>query len=108
MIFTAYRSAYVDEFGEHEERKVEWEPPIKMFHDCYVIYKNWFGRYQIKELEISSFWYTGIWGWKLSNGWRFTSDEYGDTIFKLDELQKAIEVCEKKNRMRKVKVIRQR
>lgn len=108
MILSAYRPAYVDEFGKHEESKLEWEPPILLHHGCYIIYKNWFGRYQIKELGVASFWYTGICGWKLSNGWCFTSDEYGETIFKHDELQKAIEICEKKNRMRKIRVVRRR
>ena len=108
MIFTAFRPSYVDEFGEHEEHKNEWEPPIGMHDYCYVIYKGLFGRYKIKESRVYSFWYTGIWGWKLSNGWYIESDRYEQTVFGSDDLQKAIEACEKKNRMRKVKVARMR
>lgn len=42
----------------------------------------------------------------MDNGWNFCSDELDKTVFRYDEenLNKAIEICEKKNRMRKVKV----
>ena len=42
----------------------------------------------------------------MNNGWTFISDELDKTVFRYDkeELRKAIEICEKKNRMRKVKV----
>lgn len=111
MTLTAYYPAYTDIFGgEHPECKSEWqtelEPGFGTNSECYVIAQNWFGRYYIQECSVESAWFTNIWGWKMTNGWCFTADAYGKKVFKHDELQKAIEICEKKNRMRKVKVKR--
>lgn len=85
----------------------EWEPELKIFDPCCVIYKNWFGRYQIKETRVYAFWFTNIWGWKFTNGWYAMADEYGKTVFAIKDIQKAVEICEKKNRMRKVKIVRE-
>lgn len=111
MVLTSYRPAYTDEFGEHDEWKTEWEPQIcagfglgNETH-CFVIDRR-FGKYIVKECYVQSYWFTNIWGWKLNNGWCITADDYGKKIFRYDELQKAIEICEKKNRLRKVKVVR--
>lgn len=103
---TAYRPSYTDEFGEHEERVSEWEPEIDAgFHsNCYVITQNWRGKYYVKECTVLSYWYTGHWGWRMMNGWCFSAEDYGKSVFPRNELQKAIEVCEKKNRTRKVRV----
>jgi hypothetical protein len=109
MTLTAYYPAYTDIFGgEHPECKSEWQPELEpgfgTNSECYVITQNWFGRYYIQECSVESIWFTNIWGWKMTNGWCFTAKDYGKKVFKHDELQKAIEICEKKNRMRKVKV----
>lgn len=110
MVLTAHFAPYVDECGKHDVQESRWEtnlcPGFGSSSECFVIYKNWRGKYQIKECRVASCWFTNIWGWRLSNGWCFCADEYGETIFSHDELQKAIELCEKKNRMRKVKVVR--
>lgn len=111
MTLIAYRPAYVDAFGgDHNEYKSEWtpelEPGLGTNSECYVIAQNWLGRYYIQECSVSSIWFTNIWGWKMENGWCFMGEDYGKKVFKHDELQKAIEICEKKNRMRKVKVKR--
>ena len=109
MTLTAYYPAYTDVFGgKHPECKSEWqtelEPGFGTNSECYVIAQNWFGRYYTQECSVESAWFTNIWGWKMTNGWCFTAEAYGKKVFKHDELQKAIEICEKKNRMRKVKV----
>lgn len=111
MKLTAYKPEHKDCDGKtlFPEFNSEWEPPI-LADDfssdglCFVIYKNWLGKYQIREEKVIEYWFTNIWGWRLSNGWCIIADEYGKTIFRHDELQKAIEICEKKNRMKKVKV----
>lgn len=82
----------------------EWEPPIMLHEKCFVICKNWLGRYQVVEMRTTSFWFTNIWGWRMDNGYSFLADEYNKRIFKHEDLQNAIEICEKKNRMKKVKV----
>lgn len=103
MILTAYLFG-----GEHPEYRSEWQPELEpgfgTNSECYVITQNWFGRYYIQECSVESIWFTNIWGWKMTNGWCFMAEDYGKKVFKHDELQKAIEICEKKNRMRKVKV----
>lgn len=40
----------------------------------------------------------------MNNGWVLRADELGKKVFKHDELQRAIEICEKKNRMSKIKI----
>ena len=109
MKFTAYREAAIDYDGTKiKEFKKEFDSPFipvsGLSQYCYVIYKGFFGKYKIRECIVCEIWFTNIWGWCMDNGWHITSDELGKTIFKHDELQKAIEICEKKNRMRKVKV----
>lgn len=110
MLFTAHKDAAVDYDGtEIKEYNSNFESPFVPHisgtsSHCYVIYRGLFGTYKIRECIVFEIWYTNIWGWRMNNGWCFRSDELGKTIFEYDELQKAIEICEKKNRMRKVKV----
>ena len=104
MKLTASRPAYHDEFGSHDAFESVWEPEIRIGDTCFVLYKR-FGKYVIRELKVYEYWFTNIWGWKMSNGWCFQAADYGKTVFRYDELQKAIEICEKKNRLCKVKVI---
>ena len=108
MRATACFAPYVDEFGEHEEWKsvfdTELIPGFGLSSDCYVVVRNWFGKYYIQECSVSSIWFTNIWGWEMTNGWKFEADQYDRTVFCHSDLQKAIDVCEKKNRTRKVKV----
>jgi len=110
MRLTAYHPSYEDEFGEHKEWQSVWEPEIYtgfgLHSHCYVISKNWRGKYYIQECIVSAIWFTNIWGWEMLNGWKLMADDYGKRVFCYDELQKAIDICEKKNRMRKVKVKR--
>ena len=105
---TAHHDAYTDQFGDHPERNSEWEPEIQtgkcLNGLCYVITANWFGKYYIKETFVSGYYYNGMWGWELMNGWRYQGDLYGKEIFGHADRQKAIETCEKMNRLRKVKI----
>lgn len=101
---TACRSAYTDEFGEHKEFQSEWEPQIHIHDYCFAVIKRG-RRYVVREHRVYSFWFTNIWGWQMENGWCYAADDYGETLFRYEDKQKAIEVCEQKNRMRKVKVI---
>ena len=105
----AFHPKFVDDFGEvHQEQTVEWIPNLNtgfgLSAHCYVIVENWRGRYYIKECVVESYWYTGIWGYKMTNGWCFEAADEGKRLFTRDELQTAIEICEKKNRMRKVRI----
>ena len=111
MIFTAHKDAAVDYDGtEIKEFDSEFDSPFVPFPavgtlgDCYVIYRGLFGKYKIRECSVTEVWFTNIWGWRMDNGWVFSENELGKTVFKHDELDTAIEICEKKNRMRKVKV----
>lgn len=105
MKLTAYYPAYTDEFGDHPERTKEWEPPLLSMDYCYAVEKR-FGKYIVREMHVYEYFFTNIWGWRMTNGRYFTADDYGEILFGHDELQKAIEICEKKNRMRRVKVVR--
>jgi len=115
MIFTAHKDATIDYDGtEIKEFNKELDSPFVPFPGggldrcCYVIYQGLFGKYKIRQCEVVEVWFTNIWGWRMDNGWTFISDELDKTVFRYDKenLNKAIEICEKKNRMRKVKVKR--
>ena len=112
MTFTVHRDGFTDHHGE------EIKPIDKTFISplisggisaglnsyCWVLYQNWFGRWQIKEEIVCAVWYSNIWGYRLSNGWNICADELGKTLFLRDQLQQAKETCIEKNRMQKVKV----
>ena len=110
MIFTAHKDAAVDYDGtEIKEYNSTFESPFipsisGTDSHCFVIYRGLFGVYKIRECIVYSIWYTNMWGWKMNNGWHFTGEDLGKTVFKHGELQKAIMICEEKNRMRKVKI----
>jgi len=44
----------------------------------------------------------------MDNGWEYFSDRIGIEVFEYDALDKAIRICEERNRMRKVKIKRLR
>ena len=71
---------------------------------CYVIYKGLFGKYKIRECIVYYVYFTNCWSIKMDNGWTFFCEEIGKKIFLHDELDKAIRICEEKNRLGKVKV----
>lgn len=110
ITLTAHKDASVDYDGTKiKEVNSTFESPFDPWStgtqvECYVIYRGMFGSYKIRECRVTEIWYTNMWGWRMNNGWVFSANELGKTVFKHDELQKAIEICEKKNRMRKVKV----
>lgn len=110
IVFTAHKDAAVDYDGtEIKEYNSTFESPFVpgigvTDRHCFVIYRGLFGVYKIRECIVYSIWYTNMWGWEMDNGWCFTEKDLGKTVFKYDELQKAIGICEAENRMRKVKV----
>ena len=71
---------------------------------CWVLYQNWFGRWQIRECYLRAIVYTNLWSYKFDNGWCYTSDQLGKEIFLRNELAKAKEECIRRNKLRKVKV----
>lgn len=81
----------------------EWTPQIARGETCYVIYRTLFGRYKIAKCEVMGIDYTNIWSWQMTNGWFFSADKYGSTVFA--NRNQAVEMCEKLNRKRKVKVV---
>ena len=70
---------------------------------CFVIYKGFLGKWKIREEEIRAVMFTNCWflATKYTN---IFLDDIGKTVFKYDELDKAIRICEEKNRLGKVKV----
>ena len=114
MVFTAHEDGSVDYHGrEIKEFNDELDSPFipsglvglaGMKQYCFVIYRGLFGVYKIKECIVTSICFSYDWYWRTNNGWLLRTDELGKTVFKHDELQRAIEICEKKNRMSKVKI----
>ena len=111
MIFTVHKDSTIDFDGtEIKEFNSEFDSPFVPWesagtsNECFVIYKGLFGSYKIRECRVTSIWFTNIWGWRMDNGWTYTADSLGKTVFKHEDLQKAIEICEANNRYRKVKV----
>lgn len=110
ITFTSHKDAAIDYDGtEIKEYNSTFESPFVpglggTDSHCFIIYRVLFGAYKIRECIVYSIWYTNMWGWQMNNGWCYSEKELGKTVFKHDELQKAIEICEEKNRMRKVKV----
>ena len=112
--FTAHKDSVVDPLSGEEIKgyNIQFESPFVpsapglggLNSTCYVIYRGWFGTYKIRECYVTKVWFDGSWGWRMDNGWSFLNNELGKTVFPYNELQIAIEICEKNNRMRKVKV----
>ena len=73
---------------------------------CWAIHQGLFGTWKIRECYIMAVKFTNCWLLCMDNGWEFFSDRIGTEIFEYDDLDKAIRICEEKNRMRKVKVKR--
>lgn len=111
-IFTVHRDATTDYNGAQiEEFNDKFDSPLRpsglspsLSSYCWVLYQNWFGRWQIKEQVVDGIWYTNIWGYKLRNGWYICADDLGKTIFTRDQFKEAREECLRLNKMRKVKV----
>lgn len=110
--FTIHRDKTVDYDGtEIPEFNNTFVSPLRpglinptLDTSCYILYQNWFGRWQIREEIVEAICYTGLWSYKMSNGWYISADNLGDTLFIRDELQKAKEECLRRNKMRKVKI----
>lgn len=113
MKFTVHRDGYIDYDGtEIKPLDKEFISPLQpgllcpgLNSRCYVIYQNWFGRWQIKEVYVTEICFSNIFSYHLSNGWWITASELGKTLFLYDELNTAKEICLHKNQLRKVKVL---
>lgn len=110
MKFSVHHDAYVDHTGyEYKEYNSEFESPFVpdgLNRYCWVIYRGFFGSYKIRECIVTAIVYTNCWLWKMDNGWTFFSDKLGITVFEYNDLSRAIEICEKKNKLRKVRIKR--
>lgn len=112
LVLTAHLDATTDYDGtEIKEYNSTFESPLRprgfspsINSYCWILYQNWFGRWQIKEQVLESISYTNMWCYKFSNGWCFDVEELGKNIFLHNELSKAKEECIKRNKLRKVKV----
>lgn len=112
LVLTAHRDATTDYDGtEIKAFDSTFESPLRpsglaptLDSYCYILYRNWFGRWQIMEQVVSEIWFTNMWGIRFHNGWTYYVDAIGTNIFLHDELDKAKEECLKRNKMRKVKV----
>lgn len=113
MIFTSHRDAFIDYDGtEIKEWHTEFDCPFipGSFNGkrsmCWVIYKGLFGSWEIRECYVKSVVFTNCWLLCMDNGWEYLFDRIGTYVFEYDDLEKAIHICDEKNRMRKVKVKR--
>lgn len=108
--FTVHRDGYMTHDGiEFKEYSSEFESPFIPSFDglqrrCYVIYKGLFGKYKIRECIVDAIEYTNCWLWKMDNGWTYFAEDLDKTVFRREDLDKAIKICEEKNRLGKVKV----
>lgn len=97
-------------FGEGADS--EWTPELfpdrNGFYDrCFVVKRNVWGKYFVEELRVLELCFSnGIWSWLMSDNNIYGSNQYGVTVFKQDDLQTALEICEDKQRKAKVKVKR--
>ena len=78
--------------------------PTSIDSYCWILYQNWFGRWQIKEQVLISINYTNTWHYRFANGWCINIEALGRTLFLHDELKKAKEECIRRNKLQKVKV----
>ncbi len=113
MIFTSHKDASVDYDGTPiKEWNTEVDCPFipgtcgGRKSMCWVIYKGIFGSWKIRECYVMSVKFTNCWLLRMDNGWEYFSDRIGTEVFEHDDWEKAIRICEEKNRMRKVKVKR--
>lgn len=112
LVLTAHRDATTDYAGTPiKEFDSKFESPLRpgcispsLNSYCWILYQNWFGRWQIMEQVLSEISFTNIWLYRFENHWCYTVDRLGKDIFLHDELNKAKEECIKRNKMRKVKV----
>lgn len=112
LVLTVHRDATTDYDGtEIKEYNSTFESPLRprglspsKDSYCWILYQNWFGRWQIKEQVLESINYTNMWCYKFANGWCLDVEELGKTIFLYNELSKAKDECLKRNKLRKVKV----
>lgn len=58
----------------------------------------------IRKSKIDEIIFTNIPSVRLDNGWTVNYTHFDDRIFRENELDKAIELCEKQNRLSKVKI----
>lgn len=114
MIFSSRKDASVDYDGTPiEEWNTEFDCPFVpggisngTSGLCWVIYKGLFGKYKIRECEVDAVIFTNCWLMKMGNGWYYFAEDIGKDVFTHDELDKAIRICEEKNRLGRVKVKR--
>lgn len=108
--FTVHRDGYTTYDGiEVNEYNSDFESPFVpglggLQERCYVIYKGLFGKYKIRECIVVAIEYTNCWLWKMDNGWTYFIEDLDKSVFRREDLDKAIKICEEKNRLGKVKV----
>ena len=72
---------------------------------CFVIYLGLFSRkYKIRECIVMSIKFNGCWLLRMDNGWEYFKEDIGKEVFPHEDLHKAIEICEEKNRLATVKI----
>lgn len=113
MIFTSHKDATTDYDGTPiKEWNTEFDCPFVpgsyngKSSVCWVIYKGLFGKLKIRQCYVMNVKFTNCWLLCMDNGWEYFSDRIGTEVFEYDDLDKAIHICEEKNRMRKVKIKR--
>ncbi len=113
MIFTSHKDATTDYDGTPiKEWNTEFDCPFVpgsyngTSSVCWAIYKGLFGKLKIRQCYVMSVKFTNCWLLCMDNGWEYFSDRIGTEVFEYNDLDKAIHICEEKNRMRKVKIKR--
>ena len=107
MIFTSFKEASTDYDGTPiKEWRTEFNCPfVPGSHHkrsvCWVMFQGLFGKWKIRQCIVVAVKFTNCWLICFDNGWEYFEDRIGKTIFEYDDLDKAIRICEEKNRMAK-------
>lgn len=113
MTFTVHKDAGIDYDGaEIKEVNKTLDTPFNpsptagLDRHCWVIDQGLFGKYKIYECIITGIEFTNVWCYHTDRCGYITVDKLGEMIFEHRDLDRAITVCEEKNRRRKIKIIR--
>ena len=114
MTFTVHKDAGVDydgtvikEISKTLDTPFDPSPATGLDRYCWVIDQGLFGKYKIYECIITGIEFTNVWCYHTDRCGYIMTDKLGEMIFEYHDLDRAITVCEEKNRRRKVKIIRQ-
>lgn len=112
MTFTVHKDAGINydgteikEINQTLDTPFNPSPNAGLDRCCWVIDRGFFGKYIIYECIIIGIEFTNIWCYHTDRCGYIMADKLGEMIFEHRDLDKAITVCEEKNRRRKIKIV---